>query len=424
MRYTGEQLILLRERWQRPLLSPGSGEPQETDVDGCRTFRELLSLRMARISALAECRLPDVDGTTKPEVLRTALRAVWAEQCDTLFMELMAELKGHGLDEVIPIEAPRYEIRDSCDLRGADLRRAVLTGAFLENAHFEGADLTRARFDGTRCFETYFEDAVCDQVSFVGAECHFAVFRGAFCDHASFVRADCTMVRFDQAHLRHACFEASICFAAVFDGAFLDKASIASMSINHLTRFGRPGELGEAELARPSSAKKRGEGDDWYIVELFPAWLRAADINSRIRLLLKSHGYFLEADEYQYLEMVCRRHVLHQNKVSEYFEWFFKDLMFGYGLKWKRPFISVLIIILVWAFGFALHFRLNALHGLFTSIGYGLYYSVISFTTLGFGNAPDLDGVWPKVLLCSEALLGTVLMPLFLLAYARKILQD
>jgi predicted membrane metal-binding protein len=122
--------------------------------------------------------------------------------------------------------------------------------------------------------------------------------------------------------------------------------------------------------------------------------------------------------------MVCRRHVLHQNRFSEFFEWFFKDLMFGYGLKWKRPFITVLIIILVWALGFALHFRLNGLHSLFTSIGYGFYYSIISFTTLGFGNAPDLEGAWPKVLLCSEALLGTILMPLFLLAYARKILQD
>ena len=98
--------------------------------------------------------------------------------------------------------------------------------------------------------------------------------------------------------------------------------------------------------------------------------------------------------------------------------------MFGYGLKWKRPFISVLVIILIWALGFTLHFRLNTPYDLVTCIGYGLYYSVISFTTLGFGNAPDLVGAWPKLLLSSEALLGTVLMPLFLLAYARKILQD
>jgi len=110
--------------------------------------------------------------------------------------------------------------------------------------------------------------------------------------------------------------------------------------------------------------------------------LRAAQVNSQIRFLLKDHGFFLEADDYQYLEMVCQRHLLHQNRLKLFFEWLFKDLMFGYGLKWRRPLISVLAVILVWALGFTLHFKLNALHDLFTSIGYGFYYSVIAFTSL------------------------------------------
>jgi hypothetical protein len=422
MHYTSDQLQKLRDRWHKPLISPDDGRPLE--VEGCRTFRELLQCRMARINEVASTDRVDIEWAGKLEEWRAALRGTWEKQADVLFAEMMSEFSRYGLDRVMEIEAARYEIRDPCDLRGAELRHADFCGAYLENAHFEGADLTKARFDGSRCFETHFEDVTCEYTSFWGAECHFSGFQGALCDHASFERADCTMARFDQARLRYASFDEAVCFAAVFNGAFLAKTSISAMSINHLTRFGRPGEQMEAELTRPSHAKKKEEGDDWYIVELFPAWLRAAEVNSQIRCLLKSHGYFWEADEYQYLEMVCRRHVLHQNLLNEFFEWFFKDLMFGYGLKWRRPLISVLTIILVWGLGFALHFRLNALHDLSTSIGYGLYYSVISFTTLGFGNAPDLNGVWPKVLLCSEALLGTILMPLFLLAYARKILQD
>lgn len=422
MRYSSEQLQQLRGRWNDPLRSPDKGSVSERD--GCKTFQELLQLRLEKVAVLAAGAFDRVGTAGNVESWRAKLHDCWSEECQELFSSLMEELQQLGLSLTIEIEESRYEIRGAWDLRGANLRGVVLCGAFLENVRFEGADLSNASFEGTRCFETHFEDTLCEKASFAGAECHFAGFQGALCDYAVFENADCTMVRFDQARLRHASFDGAVCFAAVFDGAFMAQASLGAMRINHLTRFGRPGELLEAERSKPARREAKNEGEDWYIVELFPVWLRAAEVNSQIRSLLKAHGYYLEADEYQYLEMVCRRHVLHQNPISEFFEWFFKDLMFGYGLKWKRPLISVLAIILLWGGGFALHFRVNRLHDLLTSIGYGLYYSVISFTTLGFGNAPDLVGTWPKLLLCSEALLGTVLMPLFLLAYARKILQD
>ncbi len=422
MRYPPDQLLQLRERWNLSLIDPVT--ELTVVIEECKTFGELLRLRLTTIGLLSGKSVPHITGVEKLEAWRTRLHNEWVDTCDTPFADIIAELRLYGLSEIIKIEAARYEIRDTYDLRGAYLKDVVFAGAYLENAHFEGADLTKSCLAGARCFETHFEDALCEHASFMGAECHFATFIGANCDHASFEQADCTMVRFDLTRLRQASFDGATCFAAIFNDAYLNHASLETMHINHLTRFGKPGEQNEAERSKPSRKKETTEGDDWYIVELFPVWLQAAEVNSKIRLLLKSHGYFWEADEYQYLEMVCRRHVLHQSRVSEFFEWFFKDLMFGYGLKWKRPLISVLIIILLWALGFTLHFRLNVLHDLFTSIGYGLYYSVISFTTLGFGNAPDLEGVWPKLLLCSEALIGTILMPLFLLAYARKILQD
>lgn len=422
MLYTADQLQKLRDRWHNPLLSPDDGQPVE--IEGCSTFKELLQRRIALISETSNAGGILGEKGADLESWRVGFRNNWEMRANVSFIEMMAEFRQYGIDRVYEIEASRYEVKEPCDLRGAELRSVILAGAFLENAHFEGADLTRASFDGARCFETHFEDAICEHTSFAGAECHFAHFQRANCDHASFDRADCTMTGFDHSKLRYSSFNGTVCFAAIFNGAFLANASISSMNINHLTRFGRSGEQAEAERTPPARSKKKDEGDDWYIVELFPAWLRAAEVNSKTRSLLRSHGYFWEADEYQYMEMVCRRHVLHQHPISEFFEWFFKDLMFGYGLKWKRPLISVMTIIVLWGLGFALHFKLNALHGLLNSIGYGLYYSVISFTTLGFGNAPDLEGVWPKLLLCSEALIGTILMPLFLLAYARKILQD
>ncbi|MEI6206106.1 MAG: pentapeptide repeat-containing protein [Desulfuromonadales bacterium] len=423
MKYTEKQLALLRERWLRPLVSPDNGE--HITIEGASTFQELLAQGMSKIHGILNCNsAPDPWNASAVDLSRNIVRKTWEEECDLLFSEVLENLRTFGLEELFPIETPRYQIRDSCDLRGASLRNCMFRGAFLENVNFEGADLSNACFVGARCFETHFENALCEWTNFSGAECHFAVFSWAKCDYSILDKADCTMAHFDHTTLRNASFHETISYAATFNGAFLANADISSMKINHLTHFGLPGDIDDAKQGTPTYTRKKGEEDDWYIVDLFPAWLRAAQVNSQIRFLLRNHGYFLEADEYQYLEMVCQRNLRHHNRLKHFFEWFFKDLMFGYGLKWKRPLISVLTIILVWALGFALHFRLNALHGLFTSIGYGLYYSVIAFTTLGFGNAPDLEGIWPKLLLCSEALLGTVLMPLFLLAYARKILQD
>ncbi|MGA2079674.1 MAG: ion channel [Holophaga sp.] len=81
-------------------------------------------------------------------------------------------------------------------------------------------------------------------------------------------------------------------------------------------------------------------------------------------------------------------------------------------------------MVLVWGAAFALHFHRAAGQPLAQSLGNGFYYSIICLTTLGLGNLSDLAGFWAKFLVCSEALTGAVLMPVFLLAYARKILQD
>lgn len=417
MGYSEAELQLLRRRWSGALTDPASGQAGE--VAGCRSFQELLGLRMGQIGLLVAGSLPA--GGSLPEAGQ--LRSFWGERCDAIFLELARELAQHGLAEVTPVQPQRYGVREVIDLRGAALAGVTLCGGFLESVDFTGADLQGARLEGARCIEARFDHALCTRASFARAECNFASFRGALCDHASFLGSDCSLAVFQRARLRHATFAGAVCFAATFDGAYLADALLAGMSINHLTDFGRPGELAEAAASTPARARQGGE-EDWYITELFPAWLRAAQVVCRIRVLFKSHGYFLKADEYQYHEMVCRRHLLQQSRGGEFFEWLFKDLIFGYGLKWKRPLISVLTIIVLWGAGFAWHFRISGLHGVAGSIGYGLYYSVISFTTLGFGNAPDLNGPWPRLLLCSEALLGTILTPLFLLAYARKILQD
>jgi len=389
-------------------------------LDGCATFRELLDQTLRGIKEALDARAAAEPPGGDPRVLA---RKAWQMAGEEPFNELVRRLREHGFEGGTRLEAGRYEARDAVDLRGGDFRAGSFRGALLENAHFQGADLRGVCFAGARCFETRFQHARCDGASFEAAECQFADFRWASCARAAFAGADCSMARFEGARLGQGDFRAATCFATGFDGAFLHNAAISAMRINHYTRFGKPGEQREAELSRKPRTRDLDE-EDWFIAHLNPHWLRAAQVNAEIRGLLRANGDFMEADKYQYHEMVCRRHLQVGNPLGTFFQWFFKDRIFGYGLKWHRPLITIVIMVAVWTTAFCAYFHATRGTPLAQSLGDGFYYSVICLTTLGLGNLSDIVGFWGKFLVCSEALIGSVLMPIFLMAYARKILQD
>ena len=412
-------MAALKGRWDKPLLAPG-GQGQVT-LEGCATFRELVLKAMREIRAALPQEEPD--RARDPRPWRERCRRLWQERAQGLFDQLLRRLAEHGLEAGPELPVGRYQTRDAVDLRGADCRGGSFRGAPLENIHFQHADLRGVSFEGARCIETGFELALCDGATFAYAECQFADFRSSCCDRASFLHADCSMARFDGARLRQAEFSGATCFAASFKGAFLHKAAISAMKINHYTAFGKPGEQSEAERSKPPKVQDRSE-EDWFIAHLNPHWLRATEVNAAIRGLLKASGDFLAADQYQYHELVCRRHLIVGQPVVYFFEWFFKDRIFGYGLKWHRPLVTIFLMVSVWTAGFTTYFHVTGGQPLVHSFGDGLYYSIVCLTTLGLGNLSDVVGFWGKFLVCSEALIGSVLMPVFLLAYARKILQD
>jgi hypothetical protein len=76
--------------------------------------------------------------------------------------------------------------------------------------------------------------------------------------------------------------------------------------------------------------------------------------------------------------------------------------------------------------GFGIFFTLSFLSGgvsIMQATGKGFYYSIMSFTTLGLGEAQRAGGISISLLICLEALLGAALTPLFIVTYARRILQ-
>ena len=104
-------------------------------------------------------------------------------------------------------------------------------------------------------------------------------------------------------------------------------------------------------------------------------------------------------------------------------ELIFGKLLFGYGERPVRVLIVSAVIILICAFIYShpglLMYRDGA-HSLNPSFPEGLYFSTITFTTLGYGDLyPDPDSFCRSVAM-AEALSGGFLMALFVVCLAKR----
>lgn len=177
------------------------------------------------------------------------------------------------------------------------------------------------------------------------------------------------------------------------------------MNVSSDTFFGKPVEQIDAE-------KAKDRADMWHF---------AAEANLRIKHCWRGSGYYQRADEYQFREMECRRRA--KPRFQRWADWFFYYLIAGYGLKISHPLATMAIIITSYSLFFMSCFATKGDNNFFRIIGKGFYYSIISFTTLGLGEVQLASGALINFLICGEALLGAMLMPLFIVAYARRILQ-
>jgi len=125
----------------------------------------------------------------------------------------------------------------------------------------------------------------------------------------------------------------------------------------------------------------------------------------------------------------------------------FLNAIYGYGEKPERVIVSAMVIIIIFSFVF-MHFgidanpqldtipKYNILKELFMGIRYGdllvrlkdisleqikncLYFSTVTFTTLGYGDFRPLEG-WSRIFAGTEAFIGAFMMALFVYTFARR----
>jgi len=215
-----EQRQQFRYRWEKPLLDPET--KQQIIVEGCKTFQELLTKRLKEIKEVLLPEIENVDVSMDSEEKRKEYQKIWQKIAEKKFRETMLDIKKYGLEdykELTDVEKDRLGRSYSIDLRSADLPSMHFEGANLNGAYFDSADCSEAHFDSAFCDDAHFDKAMCLGAHFVRAHCTNTNFDSAICLGAHFDRAHCTNIHFEGGFCNNARFKDAYCFEAHFEGA-------------------------------------------------------------------------------------------------------------------------------------------------------------------------------------------------------------
>lgn len=156
---------------------------------------------------------------------------------------------------------------------------------------------------------------------------------------------------------------------------------------------------------------------------------QAEEVYRNLRIQLEKAGLFKESGDFFYREMLMRRMQIPRLSLSR-FRSFIIDQFCGYGEKPLRVVSFSLSIILSCTFVYFLTTSIvssgnligfNSNHSLITNIRdffSCLYFSVVTFTTLGYGDLTP-QGI-ARVMAALEAFTGSFTMALFVVVFVKK----
>jgi len=309
------------------------------------------------------------------------------------------------------------------DLRGADMLEAHLDGANLVGADLEGASLWWAQASDADLFRAQLQKAQLLYANMRGAQLSEARLEGADLRSAQFQRANLLDAKLDRSSVSYVDFQNADLRGASFEYANIVGADFRGARVNRHSTV----------LARRRRARHYGDNPT-----------ADADALMQWAQLYKTHGAFELAGQcYHRARQHYRRercvglrrfspHWLWAKAVSA-LETVFLDWSCSYGEKPGKVLLWAFAVIIASAFTY--HLYLGNFMGasgrtMPDSVVTSIYFSTVTFTTLGLGDfhpiqAPYPDrGWWLPLFVSAEALTGALLMSLFLVTFARIMIRD
>jgi len=289
-------------------------------------------------------------------------------------------------------------------LAGENLERAVLKNLSITKADFSGAHLSQADFSGSHLFDVNFENAHLVGTNLSNSDATHSNFKGA-----DLTKADLTDARLWSVILEGTTLsEASLCRADLWN------ANLHNVKIWH-ANFDNAKSLARRNFARDPSliwtSKINEEGP------------RSAEEAYRdLKRYFLANGMYDDAGWASFKEKTIERFIMRKNKDLHYIPSLAMGILCGYGEKPSRIVISAFFAILFYAF---MYFALNAVEST-RSASYAMrwfdyiYYSTITFTTVGYGDfVPKSYGLF-RLFAASEAFIGVYLTGLFIFTLSRR----
>lgn len=155
---------------------------------------------------------------------------------------------------------------------------------------------------------------------------------------------------------------------------------------------------------------------------------QAEEIYRNLRLQAEIRGHFNNTGTFFHKEMIMRRQQLPRWSSARLLSRLV-DLFCGYGERPDRVIISSMIVVVLFAFAFFL----AGVNGAEGEIGFSstasyqenlrallvcCYYSVVTFTTLGYGDIVPIG--WTRLLASLEAFIGAFAVALFVVVFVKK----
>lgn len=284
------------------------------------------------------------------------------------------------------------EVQGSVDLRGAplsgfDFRVSVQEDddgfleelAVLSTVHFEGANLKHTNFTEGKILNCNFENAILE--------------------HSEFRTATLNGCDFTEADLDGANFHGTKLVNCTFTNASIKDVSLNNTFIDEKTHFGK-------------TLKSENEGSFHF----------ASVEYKQIKEMYKNSSLHNQADFYHYKEMVAKRRSSKVTSLKRWLNFFFGDLLCKYGTSYLRVFLWCLITVFSFAVGFDNHGLASDGQAVENTFGDAFYFSLVTFTTLGYGDFHAIGNM--RFLAGAESFMGVVLMSLFTVIVARKIIRD
>jgi len=284
------------------------------------------------------------------------------------------------------------EVQNGIDLRGAPLSGFDFRVSVREDDGFteDMAILSNINFEGAILRHCNFEEGIIFNCNFENADLTHSNFENAILNKCSFEEADISGINVRSTKFINCNFSNATIKDVSFKMAFADEE----------TSFGK----------HLKSEKEKNHH------------IAAAE-HKQIKEMYKNSSLHSKGDHHHYRENICKRRSTKLTNPTRWISFIFGDMLCKYGISFVRVFIWSLVIII----GCAVIYRetnslmfLNA--SVPTTFADAIYFSASTFTTLGYGDFHVIGH--SRFLSGLESFSGAILMSLFTVIAARKIIRD